>query len=296
MNRILRIGIMAKEDMERRWISILTRGRPEGDPQIWLESVEEIHKMFSAKSLDLLRSLEEPKSLAELVQETGRREEEIELALLAFSSINLVESFACEKVATCYRRLADRVQVEVPLSHASSYSQKPKPDKKGIRRWILRRVNQRLHSREKERAPENETPQQRWERICAARAWVYSCRAGVALDRYEMIAQKTHDEETKRQYEEVENVDSGTLKQIYWKLSEDWTRHELKWRKKAQCFDRKTGKGIITHVPTGQKEPTLCIGPSILERIGADWDTVFQVETDGRSIILTPVEEVDDAD
>ena len=296
MKKILKLGIMGKKDMERLWLAILLRRRPKDDPKIWMESVEEIQGVFSQKSLSLLRSLRMPKTLADLVLENSRSKAKTQQTLRAFSQIHLIETFTGEDGVTLYQLLADTVQIEIPLSPASYYGHRPQPDMKSTRRWILRNAKRNRHSLEMEKTPENETPRQRWQRICEARAWVYSSRAGIAFDRYEITATKTHDEEAMRQYEELSNIDSRALKQIYWDLAEYWGGQALKWRRKAQCFDEKTGQGSITLVPTGQPEPTLQIGSSILKRVGADGKTVFRVETDGGSIILTPVEEVDNSD
>jgi hypothetical protein len=262
-----------------------------------MESVEEIREMFSRKSLDLLRSLEGSKTLSELTEESGQSGKEIELALLAFCQIALVESFTSEDGTTCYRRLHDKVQIEISLAPVAMGRFRREDDLKSHRRWILRKVKNCRDSfpgRKELLRPRVETPRQRWERICTARADAFSARAGQALDQYQIIMIKTHDEEAKKEFEEATGIDSQALMQIYWDLGEQWTLQALKWRRKVQCFDEKTGQGGLTLVPTGQPTPTLQIGPSILNRVGANWKTVFRAETDGRSIVLTPVEEIDD--
>jgi predicted transcriptional regulator len=75
--KVLRIGIMSREDYKRRAIAI-ARGdykAKKDEPKVWFESLQSMAQILSNENQELLRIIEEekPRSLKDLEIATGRK-------------------------------------------------------------------------------------------------------------------------------------------------------------------------------------------------------------------------------
>jgi len=95
MKKIIRVGIMSKEDYKKRTIAI-ARGeyKPKKDePKIWFESVKSMAQTLSNENQELLKIIKEqkPHSLKELEELTGRKKSNLSRTLKTLERYGIVE-------------------------------------------------------------------------------------------------------------------------------------------------------------------------------------------------------------
>jgi len=93
--RILKIGIISRENYKRRTIAI-ARGKykPKKDePKVWFESVQSMAQILSSENQELLRIIEEqePASLKELELASGRKRSNLSRTLNTMSRYGIVD-------------------------------------------------------------------------------------------------------------------------------------------------------------------------------------------------------------
>ena len=93
--KIIKIGIMSKEDYRRRTIAI-AKGeyKPRSDePKIWFESMESLGQILSGQNQKLLRLIKDrnPVSLAELEMISGRKKSNLSRTLKTLSNYGIVD-------------------------------------------------------------------------------------------------------------------------------------------------------------------------------------------------------------
>lgn len=93
--KLLRLGIMSREDYMKRTIAIARGAYSPGanEPKIWFESIESLAQVLSARNQELLRLIEEeaPESLAELEKVSGRRSSNLSRTLHTLERYGIVE-------------------------------------------------------------------------------------------------------------------------------------------------------------------------------------------------------------
>ena len=93
--RILKIGIISRENYKKRTISI-ARGeyKPKKDePKVWFESVQSMAQILSSENQELLRIIkeQEPASLKELELASGRKRSNLSRTLNTMSRYGIVD-------------------------------------------------------------------------------------------------------------------------------------------------------------------------------------------------------------
>jgi len=93
--KVLKFGIMPREDYKKRTISI-ARGeyRPrKGEPKVWFESLQSMAQVLSNENQQLLRIIKKknPRSLKELEIATGRKRSNLSRTLHTMSRYGIVE-------------------------------------------------------------------------------------------------------------------------------------------------------------------------------------------------------------
>ncbi len=93
--KMMRIGIMSKEDYRRRTIAI-ARGEfipPKDAPKIWFESMESLGQTLSGQNQKLLRLIKDshPASLTELEFLSGRKKSNLSRTLKTLSNYGIVD-------------------------------------------------------------------------------------------------------------------------------------------------------------------------------------------------------------
>ncbi|MCP4106284.1 MAG: transcriptional regulator [Desulfobacteraceae bacterium] len=94
-DRILKIGIISREDYQKRTLAI-ARGeyRPKKDePKIWFESLQSMAQVLSNENRELLKIIlkEKPDSLKELEAVTGRKSSNLSRALRLMARYGIVK-------------------------------------------------------------------------------------------------------------------------------------------------------------------------------------------------------------
>jgi predicted transcriptional regulator len=94
-NKILRIGIMSRNEYKKRTISI-ARGEykpKKNEPKIWFESVKSMAQILSNENQELLKIINEqkPDSLKALETVTGRKSSNLSRTLNTMSRYGIVE-------------------------------------------------------------------------------------------------------------------------------------------------------------------------------------------------------------
>ncbi|MBN2429400.1 MAG: transcriptional regulator [Deltaproteobacteria bacterium] len=95
MKKIIKVGIMPKEEYKKRTIAI-AKGeyKPKKDePKIWFESIKSMSQVLSHENQELLKIIIEnhPKSLKELADVSGRKPSNLSRTLKTMSSYGIVE-------------------------------------------------------------------------------------------------------------------------------------------------------------------------------------------------------------
>lgn len=93
--RIVKIGIMSREDYKKRTIAI-ARGdyKPKrGEPKVWFESVQSMAQVLSSENQELLRIIDEqkPESLKALELVSGRKRSNLSRTLKTMSRYGIVD-------------------------------------------------------------------------------------------------------------------------------------------------------------------------------------------------------------
>jgi len=93
--RIIKIGIMAREDYKKRTMAI-ARGdyKPKrGEPKVWFESVQSMAQVLSSENQELLRIINKanPESLKDLEMVSGRKRSNLSRTLKTMSRYGIVD-------------------------------------------------------------------------------------------------------------------------------------------------------------------------------------------------------------
>ncbi|HWJ88075.1 helix-turn-helix domain-containing protein [Shinella daejeonensis] len=116
---ILRVGIADPEEMKSRTQRI-ARGeeRPRtGEPTVWFASTMSFAKLLSPANCELLRLIreQEPESLEELAQITGRAKSNLSRTLKTMAACGLVRMEKGKGLRLVPRLIHDRVELVLPL-------------------------------------------------------------------------------------------------------------------------------------------------------------------------------------
>jgi predicted transcriptional regulator len=93
--KIMKIGIISKEDYRRRTIAI-AKGeyKPrKGEPKVWFESMESLGQILNGQNQKLLRLIKDshPASLTELETLSGRKKSNLSRTLKTLSNYGIVD-------------------------------------------------------------------------------------------------------------------------------------------------------------------------------------------------------------
>lgn len=93
--KVLKVGILSRDDYKRRTIAI-AKGEyapGKGEPKIWFESIQSLAQILSSQNQELLRIIEEqePSSLKELEELTGRKSSNLSRTLHTLENYGIVE-------------------------------------------------------------------------------------------------------------------------------------------------------------------------------------------------------------
>jgi predicted transcriptional regulator len=116
--KMMKIGIMSKDDYRRRTIAI-AKGEyipPNDSPKIWFESMESLGQVLSGQNQKLLRLINEshPASLTELETLSGRKKSNLSRTLKTLSNYGIVD-LVKEKGAVRTVVNANDFQVELSI-------------------------------------------------------------------------------------------------------------------------------------------------------------------------------------
>ncbi len=119
----LAIGIADYEQVKARTMAI-ARGEykpAEGDPTVWVTSVESFAKVLSEGNLELLALIarEQPDSLTQLAELAGRKKSNLSRTLKTMSRYGLVELRAGPRGTLIPRVVYDQVRLDLSLRPAS---------------------------------------------------------------------------------------------------------------------------------------------------------------------------------
>ncbi len=93
--RKLKIGIMSREDYQKRTIAIAKGEYKPGrnEPKIWFETLESMAQVLSGKNRQLLKMIQDhrPSSLKELEAISGRKKSNLSRTLKTMSNYGLVD-------------------------------------------------------------------------------------------------------------------------------------------------------------------------------------------------------------
>lgn len=118
--RILRVGILTREQMRLRSIAIATgeRAARKNEPKIWFTSVESLAQVLSSKNqllLELIRS-SKPETLQELSTKSGRAKGNLSKTLHTMEHYGLVALTKDNRGRIKPTVPFDRLEFAVPLS------------------------------------------------------------------------------------------------------------------------------------------------------------------------------------
>ena len=121
--KTLKIGIAGYDRMKARTIAIARGERKPArdDPEVWFTSVESFAKVLSHRNRELLTLIarEEPQSLTELAELSGRNKSNLSRTLKTMSRYGLVELKTGKRGTVVPRVPYDRVRLDVSLTSAS---------------------------------------------------------------------------------------------------------------------------------------------------------------------------------
>ena len=123
--KTLKIGIISREDYEKRTISI-ARGeyKPKKDePKVWFESLQSMAQVLSSENQKLLKIIreKEPASLKELALVSGRKRSNLSRTLKTMSRYGIVDLVKQEGAVKPIVKTTD-FRVEFGLSAASNHT------------------------------------------------------------------------------------------------------------------------------------------------------------------------------
>lgn len=99
--KVLKVGILSKDGYKRRTIAI-AKGEyspRKGEPKVWFESIQSLAQILSSQNQELLRIIEEqePSSLKELEELTGRKSSNLSRTLHTLETYGIVELRRAER-------------------------------------------------------------------------------------------------------------------------------------------------------------------------------------------------------
>jgi predicted transcriptional regulator len=99
--KVLKVGILSKDDYKRRTVEI-AKGEyapRKGEPKVWFESIQSMAQILSSQNQELLRIIQEqePSSLKELEELTGRKTSNLSRTLHTLESYGIVELRRAER-------------------------------------------------------------------------------------------------------------------------------------------------------------------------------------------------------
>lgn len=120
---ILKVGIADPEEMKARTMRIAKgeeRSAP-GAPTVWFASTMSFAKFLSPSNCELLRAIheQEPESLEQLAQITGRAKSNLSRTLKAMASHGLVRMEKGKGLKLVPKVIHDRVELVLPLIERS---------------------------------------------------------------------------------------------------------------------------------------------------------------------------------
>lgn len=93
-NKILKIGIISREDYKKRTLAVARGEHKPGteEPKIWFESLHSMFQILSSKNQELLKIIvkEKPGSLKELESVTGRKSSNLSRTLKQMERYGIV--------------------------------------------------------------------------------------------------------------------------------------------------------------------------------------------------------------
>lgn len=115
----LKVGVADPDEMKARTMRI-ARGEEKpapGDPQIWFASMESFARLLSGANRDMLRIIheQEPRSLEELAQITGRATPNLSRTLKSMVNYGLIRMEKGEGTKRVPKLNCDRVELVLPL-------------------------------------------------------------------------------------------------------------------------------------------------------------------------------------
>ena len=121
----LAIGIADYEQMKARTMAV-ARGEykpAKGDPTVWVTSVESVARVLSQRNQELLALIarEQPGSLTELAELSGRKKSNLSRTLKTMSRYGLVELRAGPRGTLIPRVVYDQVRLHLSLRPASGH-------------------------------------------------------------------------------------------------------------------------------------------------------------------------------
>jgi len=122
--KTLKVGIASYKEMKAMTLAI-ARGQRKlapHEPRVWFPSTESFARVLSAGNRDLLRVIakEEPESLEELAQLTGRKKPNLSRTLKTMANYGLVRLNRGLRGRIAPRVAHDRIELELPLVNERS--------------------------------------------------------------------------------------------------------------------------------------------------------------------------------
>lgn len=119
----LKVGIASYEEIKARTLAIARgeRRRRRGEPRIWFRSVESFAKILSERNRALLALIaeEEPQSLAELAELSGRAKSNLSRTLRTLENYRLVSIKRGPKGRIAPRVTYSDIVLDVPIHRSS---------------------------------------------------------------------------------------------------------------------------------------------------------------------------------
>ena len=122
--KTLKVGIASYEEMKAMTMEI-ARGKRKLSPQeprIWFPSTESFARVLSAGNRELLSIIAEqnPESLDELEQLTGRRKSNLSRTLKTMANYGIVRLERGPRGRIAPKVIHDRIELQLPLAHKQS--------------------------------------------------------------------------------------------------------------------------------------------------------------------------------
>lgn len=108
----IRIGIMPYEDFKNYTMDIADgkHRRQKNEPKVWFESIETMSQVLSTKNVELLKLMEkeQPQSISELADLSGRKKGNLSRTLKKFASYGIID-------------IEERKRSKVPIPKATCF-------------------------------------------------------------------------------------------------------------------------------------------------------------------------------